>query len=177
MKLPITDKFLWKLYHLAEEINDTYDFLCAPRTWDRIIYPDLYKIRRMEARKIGEKNFSSLIYYLKKNGYIEIANLKQKEAILLTKKGLDKIFRIKLKLTKRKRRKDKRWEMVIFDIPEKKRLLRRVFRENLQILEYKMLQQSVWVCPYDVGKETEAIVRKYSLDPYVRIFLIKEIKI
>jgi len=40
-----------------------------------------------------------------------------------------------------------------------------------------MFQQSVWICPYDVYKETEEIVRKFSLDPYVRFFLIEEIEI
>jgi hypothetical protein len=40
-----------------------------------------------------------------------------------------------------------------------------------------MLQQSVWVCPYDVLEETEAILRKYSLDEYVKLFLIEEVEI
>ena len=55
--------------------------------------------------------------------------------------------------------------------------LRDLLRENLYFLGYKMLQQSVWVCPYNVSKETEAVLRKYSLDPYVKLFLIEEIEV
>ncbi len=79
-------------------------------------------------------------------------------------------------MKKKKRRPDGKWQMVIFDIPEKKRVLRDIFRENLQILGYKILQQSVWVCPYEISKETEGIIRQYSLDPYVKLFLIEEIE-
>jgi len=67
--------------------------------------------------------------------------------------------------------------MVIFDIPERKRDLRDIFRENLQLLGYRMLQQSVWVCPFDVLKETEGVIRQYELDDYIRLFLIEELEI
>jgi DNA-binding transcriptional regulator PaaX len=55
--------------------------------------------------------------------------------------------------------------------------LRDLLRELLYLLGYRMLQQSVWVCPYDVLKETEAIIQKLSLERYVKIFLIEEIEI
>lgn len=38
-----------------------------------------------------------------------------------------------------------------------------------------MLQKSIWVSPYDVLKETEEFLRKYALDPYVKLFLIEEL--
>jgi hypothetical protein len=38
-----------------------------------------------------------------------------------------------------------------------------------------MLQKSIWICPYEVTKETEEILRKYNLDPHVKLFLIEEI--
>lgn len=176
MRLPLTDKFLLDLYNFIEKIDKVFD-LFAPRTMKEVWYPDSYKLRRKYERKITRKQFSRLIYYLKNQGYIKIKNLEQKQGVLLTKKGRDKVLRAKFKIKKKKKRHDGKWQMVIFDIPERKRVFRDLLRENLQILGYKMLQRSIWVCPYDVLEETEGIIRRYSLDPYVKLFLIEEIEL
>jgi hypothetical protein len=105
MNLPITDKFLWSLYNFLEQIDKTFD-LFAPRTMKEAWFPDLYKLRLSIERKKTRWQFGQLIYYLKKKGYIKIKNLEQKQAVLITKKGAEKILKIKLKLTKRKKRAD-----------------------------------------------------------------------
>lgn len=176
MKLPLTDKFLWDLYNFIEKIDDTFS-LFYPRTMKEVWFPDVYKLRRRYEKEDAKTQFSQFVNYLKKQGYIKIKSLEQKKAVMLTKKGAEKVLKVKLKMKEKKRRPDGKWQMVIFDIPEKKRDFRDIFRENLQILGYKMLQRSVWVCPYDVLKETEALIRKYSLHPYVKLFLIEEIEL
>jgi len=176
MRLPLTDKFLWDLYNLIENVDEAFD-LFAPRTMKEAWFPNLYKLRLKYSRKETRRKFSQLIYYLKKKGYIKIKNLEQKQGVILTKNGAEKVLKIKFKLKEWEKRADGKWQMVIFDIPERKRVLRDLFRENLRILGYKMLQQSIWVCPYDLSKETEGIIRKYSADPYVKVFLIEEIDI
>ncbi|MDI6602754.1 MAG: CRISPR-associated endonuclease Cas2 [Patescibacteria group bacterium] len=176
MKLFITDKFLWDLYSFLEKISDIYDIF-APRPWREVWCPELHKFWYERRKRQDRKNFSQLIYYLKKKGYIKIKNLEQKQAVLITKKGADKVLKIKFKIQEKKKRPDGKWQMIIFDIPERKRHLRDLLREYLHLLGYKMLQQSVWVCPYDVLKETEAILRRCSLDPYVKLFLIEEVEL
>ena len=176
MRLPFTDKFLWDLYNFVEKIGDIYDIF-SPRPWREVWCPEFHKFRYRFEKKEERKKFSQFIYYLKKKGYIKIKNLEQKQAILITKKGADKVLKIKLKTKQKKRRTDGKWQMIIFDIPERKRHLRDLLRESLYLLGYKMLQQSAWICPYDVLKETEAILRKYSLDPYAKLFLIEEIEL
>jgi len=175
MKLPFTDKFLWNLFKLLAE-GESSD-LFAPRRIKTVCYPDFYKLQKLHEKEKMKMRLSQVILYLKKQGYIKIKNLKQKQGFILTKKGLEKTLKIKLKMIKKKRRADKKWEMIIFDIPENKRILRDTLRENLQLLDYKMLQKSIWVCPYDVLKETEEIIHNHSLDPYVKIFLIEEVEI
>lgn len=176
MKLPITDKFLFGLYNFIEGIDETFDIF-SPRTMKEVCYPDLYRLKKKYARERTKKQFSQLVYYLKRKGYIKTKSLEQKQGIILTRKGADKVLKVVLKSVERKPRKDNKWQMIIFDIPEEKRHLRDLLRENLHILEYKMLQQSVWVCPYDVLRETENILRRYSMDQYVKLFLIEEIEI
>jgi len=67
--------------------------------------------------------------------------------------------------------------MVIFDIPEKKKFLREAFRGALSLMGYQKLQQSVWVCPYEVSQETEEAIKEYSLNGYVRSFIIEKVEI
>jgi len=174
MRIPFTDKFLWDVYNAAEWVKSKHECV-APRTMRQAVYPEVWRMKKEYERKQRRKDFSQFIYYLKKRGYIKIKNLEQTEGIMLTEKGLGRAREAVKLFVERQKRKDGRWQMIIFDIPEEKRKLRRMLREYLAFLGYQMLQQSVWVCPYDVGKETEQFLREYSLDPYVKLFLIKEI--
>ncbi|MBI5470465.1 CRISPR-associated endonuclease Cas2 [Candidatus Kaiserbacteria bacterium] len=49
----------------------------------------------------------------------------------------------------RPRRWDRRWRIIIFDIPEKKKNVRDRVRALVQRLGFFRLQHSVWVYPYD----------------------------
>lgn len=176
MKLPITDKFLFALYNIIERVDEAVS-LFSPRTMKEVCYADLYKLKRKYQKEQNKRKVCQLIYYLKSKGYIKIKNLDQKQGVILTAKGAEKALKVKFKMMDKKRRKDGKWQMMIFDIPESKRRLRSLLRENLYLLGYKMLQQSVWICPYDVLKETEVVLRRYFLDQYVKLFLIEEIEV
>ena len=176
MKLPTVDKFLQNLYNSLRETDKSCDLF--DNNFQREIWcSKLDKLREKYRKKEERKRISHLIYYSKRKGYIKIKKIEQKEAFLLTKKGMEKILKTELKSKEKKTRTDKKWQMVIFDIPEKEHILRDLFREDLQILGYEMLQQSVWLCPYDVLKETEAVIRRYALDSCVKLFLVKEMEI
>ena len=97
---------------------------------------------------------------------------------MLTKKGFDKAVRAQFDLENdsMEKRKDGKWVMLIFDVPEKYRKSRELLRGILYKLKYKMFQQSVWISPYDVSERTEGLLQEYSLDEFVKIFLIEEIK-
>jgi len=49
----------------------------------------------------------------------------------------------------RKRRWDKKWRMLIFDIREERKNIREKVRRTLISLGFYRLQDSVWVYPYD----------------------------
>jgi len=176
MKLPITDKFLWNLYNAVEKISD-FQALFARRSLKEACFPGLYKARLFYQKKADRQQFFKFIRYLKMKGYIKVKSLEPNEAIILTQKGVEKVLKISLRLKERKRRKDGKWLMVIFDIPENKRRLRDLFRENLQILGFKYLQKSIWVCPWDVLEEVQGLLIKYDLEKYVKTFLIEEVEL
>ncbi|MDO8561647.1 MAG: CRISPR-associated endonuclease Cas2 [bacterium] len=49
----------------------------------------------------------------------------------------------------RSRKWDKKWRVLIFDIPERRKGLRKKIRSTLQAIGFMRLQDSVWVYPYD----------------------------
>ncbi len=49
----------------------------------------------------------------------------------------------------KKRRWDRRWRVVIFDIPEKRKSVRVSIRRFMQEYGFVRLQDSVWIYPYD----------------------------
>lgn len=175
MKIPLTDEFLLSLYSLIEGFDRTSEKFIPPRSMRELLYPDFYKLKQEYERKKARRTFSHFLNYLKKRGYIEIKNLKENKGILLTQEGTERVFTLRQKNEKKQKRTDNKWEMIIFDIPERKRYLRDLLRIKLYSLGYKMLQQSIWVSPYDIYKETEKFLREYSLDQYVRLFLIEKI--
>ena len=174
MRLPVTDTFLWKLYNFIEDLDKAYDFF-AMRTPPEIVYPEMHRLKREYQRSQARTNFSQFIQNLQNRGYIQVKELKGTRGVILTLKGAERVLRVRLKSTKKKRRKDNKWIMVIFDIPEKQRRTRELFRSALINLGYQKLQQSVWVCPYDVHKETEEAIRAYRSIPYVKLFIIEEV--
>lgn len=132
--------------------------------------------RRIYNKKKRKWAFANFVWHLKKNGYIKAKGLEPREGIILTQKGMERVLKTALKKVKKKKRRDGNWLMLIFDIPEKKRKLRDLLRENLQILGFKLLQKSIWVCPYDILEQVQGIIQKYNLEKYVKIFLIKEVE-
>ena len=180
MKIPLTDKFLWDLYCSFEKVEDVLEPLemFTIKSWNDICYPESSQFWKEYEKKKRKKQFGQFINHLKKSGYIKIKNLKEEKGILLTSKGTKKALRAKYKLNpKFKKRKDKKWIMVIFDVPEKKKKSRDDFRNFLYSLGFQKLQQSVWVSPFDVYKDLESVIRINSFDKFVRIFLIKEVEI
>jgi len=178
--MPFTDKFLWMVYNFFEETGDALDAMgIRIPSWHRLTPLDNEFWRALEKKK-SRKQFKQFINYLKRKGYIQIANLKEKKGILLTQKGKQKALKTKLSLegpSGLERRKDGKYLMIIFDIPEKKRILRDTLRYFLYSLGFKQFQKSVWISAYDVQKQLEEIIRVYGLENYVRIFLIEEIEI
>lgn len=69
----------------------------------------------------------------------------------LTEKG--KVLLVKLELLdfrlKKPKRWDKKWRVLIFDISEKRKVLREKVRRTLMAIGFVRLQDSVWIYPYD----------------------------
>lgn len=174
MKLSVTEELLWNIYNFIEEVHKGFD-LFAPRTMRDAISPDLFRLKREYIRKRSRDDFRQLIYYLKKKGYVKANLVGSTRGIMLTPKGAAKVLTIKWKSKQKEKRIDGKILMVMFDIPEKQRALRELLRDALLYLGYEPFQKSVWLCPYDVEKETEEVIRGYDIGKYTKVFLIEKV--
>jgi len=64
---------------------------------------------------------------------------------------------------------DKKWRVLIFDIPEINRAARDVFRNKIQELEFYKLQKSVYVTPRPCEKEMMGLARMLGIEKGVHI--------
>ena len=89
---------------------------------------------------------------LKRKGEIEFIERDGKKYARLTDKGersLD-LSRKKLNLANAKpKRWDRRYRLVMFDIPEKRKEMRNHLRFEMREIGFLRIQNSVWVYPYD----------------------------
>jgi hypothetical protein len=69
----------------------------------------------------------------------------------LTDKGRAALLRIEISkdTIKKPAHWDKKWRLLIFDIPEHRRPIRDKIRRTLRIVGFMRLQDSVWIYPYD----------------------------
>ncbi len=171
----VTDEFLWDMYKFLEKAGDVFNFATKLPAMANYLPGPKNPIFRKYQKDRNKRKFTNLVYYLKRKGYIRIKNLKNKQAIMLTKEGMGKALKASFKIEGKVKRKDGRWIMLIFDMPEKYRKSRDLLRGVLHNLGYKMFQQSVWITPYDVSEKTEKLMQFYSLDGYVKIFLIENL--
>lgn len=175
-KLPITDQFLWDIFNAMSKTEDALRFLLhPPRSFKHVALMIDSPTYQKYYKSLKPKDFAWLIYYLKKHNLIKVKSLEGKKGVVITKKGFSKILRTSFGVEKKKKRDDGKWIMLIFDLPKYHERSRRLLRSILKNLGYTLLQQSVWVCPFDVLEKTEMLLQSHSLEQYIRIFLIEEL--
>ena len=65
---------------------------------------------------------------------------------------------------------DKTWRIVLYDIPDDRRVQRDIFRDRLKRLSFLKLQRSVFVFPYACEDELDAIIQYLGISDYVTFF-------
>lgn len=70
---------------------------------------------------------------------------------------------------------DKKWRLVTFDIPDKKKRERNVFSEKLKDLGFYPLQESVFIYPYDCRDEIDFICEFLSINHYVNYCVVESL--
>lgn len=64
---------------------------------------------------------------------------------------------------------DGKWRVVIFDIPEQKRVVRDMFRRKLKHWGFKNWQKSVWITKNNVTEKLRKTVKELGIEKWVAI--------
>lgn len=122
---------------------------------------------------------------LKQKGDIEFVEMDGKRYVRLTERGEKSLAleQQRMLLTNGKpRRWDKRYRLVIFDVPEKRKNIRDRLRFEMQAVGFLRIQDSSWLYPYDceefmallkadlhIGKDVlYAVVEEIENDKWIR---------
>lgn len=125
--------------------------------------------------KIDRRRIYDAVKRLNNKRLIELTEKNDKLYIKITDNG-KKLLRSfdydNLELQKSKRW-DKKWRLVVFDIPNKKKKERRAFSKKLKDTGFYPMQESVFIYPYDCRDEVDFICEFLSISRYVNYCLIE----
>jgi DNA-binding transcriptional regulator PaaX len=129
-----------------------------------------------EWKRINERQLRKSVKALYRSRMIkQEADKNGRIKIILTKRGRQaalsyQIFNMEIKKPKTW---DRKWRVVIFDIPEPLKKKREIIRCHLKRMSFFKLQKSVFVHPYDCCNEIEYLTEFYQLRKHVR-FLVAD---
>ena len=129
-------------------------------------------------KKYSHQRISTAFDNLRRQGAILIEKQNQQIYISLTPEGKRKagIFQIDKLRIKEPKKWDKKWRLVIFDIAQKKRLIREAMRGKLKQLGFYHFQKSVWIHPFNCSDEIELIKKFFGLtDDEVQLVIAENI--
>jgi len=134
-------------------------------------------IKKEIRKKLDERKIARALERLKKNRLIILTENEGKFKVELTKKGKRKVEEIQFENMEIEEPKvwDKKWRVVIFDIPKQKKRARDALREKLKELKFYQLQKSVWVHPYSCENEIQFLCQLFDITSYVNIIVADNI--
>lgn len=78
--------------------------------------------------------------------------------------------------TRKNRKWDKRWRMIIYDIHEGKKAIRIKMRRTIQAFGFVRLQDSVWVYPYDCEELVILLKAEFKIGQEVLYCIVEKIE-
>tara|TARA_B100000745_G_scaffold282775_1_gene216316 strand:- start:153 stop:707 length:555 start_codon:yes stop_codon:yes gene_type:complete len=129
--------------------------------------------KELDARDARERyRVKRTVERLRQQGYLmrEIKN--GKERLVLASKGRERIadYLTDELYIPTKKRWDKKWRVVMFDIPEKKGRARRAVSWKIRDIGMFAIQNSVFISPYPCKKEIDQVTKHYGVEKYFVYF-------
>lgn len=128
-------------------------------------------------KEINRSDLGRIIKRLEKQEMISIKEGDDKVSIEITEKGKRRLLEydfenIKLKSKKR----DGKWRIIIFDIPEDKKRNRDAFRRKLLQLDCIRLQDSVFVSAYPCKDEIDFLSNYLEISDFVTLLVVGKVE-
>jgi DNA-binding transcriptional regulator PaaX len=122
--------------------------------------------------------FVRSITYLKGSRLVSVAEKDGQQILTLSEDGRKRLLQFDLDkiMIKKPRKWDGLWRLVLFDIPEKRKIGREALRSKLKQLGFYQLQKSCFIHPFDCKSEIDFISEIFEVSPYINFILAKEIE-
>lgn len=134
-----------------------------------------YLHKKWQRYKRGD--IGRIVKRLHKQELVKIGEVNGQTIIELSDRGKLKLLQYNFADLNLKKKRDGKIRMVIFDIPNKKKQARDMFRSKLKELGFIKIQESVFLTPYICQKELEFIVNYLEIADYVMLFQIGKTEI
>ncbi|MEX2029329.1 MAG: hypothetical protein WD963_02500 [Candidatus Paceibacterota bacterium] len=141
-----------------------------------------YKITKTLVKEIFGKNekppnLPRRFSKLRQQKLVAIKKIGEEDHLVLTEKGETILLRFDYENIEIKKSKiwDRHFRMVVFDIPEKRRKERDLFRFKLKEMEFVKFNDSVWMYPYPCQGEIDFVANYLGIGTYVHFALVKDI--
>jgi len=114
---------------------------------------------------IDRKSLNYILHRFRLQKLIEYENGRKGEKIKITSRGHSRALAYRISNTKLPvaRKWDKKWRLVLFDIPEPKKKIRDSLRRRLKLLGFLEFQKSVFIYPYPCENEINLIINFYDI--------------
>lgn len=130
------------------------------------------------SKKFNERQIRRSINHLRNRKLIEYVTEKNGKTIVrITKAGKVKLRAFDIELIKIKKTKkwDRKWRLVMFDIPMRFTKGREALRYHLKDLGFYQFQKSAWIYPYPCEDEIIYIANFFGVGKYVEILTVENI--
>ena len=142
--------------------------------------PNIFQIFGKKYKRVGcynKRQFQKNFYYLKRKGLVEvIEETDEKMTIRITHKGRQKLVEYSMGEIEIKKpvKWDRKWRIVIFDIPNRYKNARDALRMKLKELGFYHLQKSTWVYPYPCLDEVLFIAKFFNVEKFIELLTVEE---
>lgn len=115
---------------------------------------------------------------LEKQKQVEIVEENGQQVFHLTQHGKRKILKYSFDTLKVEKPKswDRKWRLVIYDVPENEDRTRDVIRSTLRSLGFYQIQESVYLFPYPCFNQIEFLRQYYFLGLHVQYMVVERIE-
>lgn len=146
---------------ITDELRDPFGLVSLP-------YKKVYGFVPNQYRK---NNFTRALNNSIKNKDIKLFSKEKIDYLKLTNKGRENFIN-NIPLAKYYKKKwDKKWRILIFDIAEKRKAKRNFLRKKLYTLGFGQIQKSVYVSPWQIEKEVDGFIEEQGLFGEVKLFV------
>lgn len=115
---------------------------------------------------------------LKRKGLVSFFEEDGETIVKITDKGKTEVLKFNLDkiAIKRPDSWDRKWRIIIFDIPEEKKEAREILRKKLKELEFYQFQESVFIFPFPCEKEIKFLREIFEVPDEVKIILAQKVE-